>query len=142
MLNTKIITSLKRRALLLSRLECWQAARGYFMSFARNVHIHYQCKIIISAIPAQNERGFQFQTTIAVVGRKTAQPAGGRRRKSRHHRDVGLGFRTPAEVRTEQPEHTQLTNVFLSIPTTRTPTNPHTNNPKPKQTTHPTSDCL
>lgn len=41
-----------------------------------------------------------MQTTVAVVGRKTAQPTGGRRRKLRHHRDVGLGFRTPAEVRT------------------------------------------
>ncbi|XP_037024694.1 40S ribosomal protein S11 isoform X2 [Bradysia coprophila] len=40
----------------------------------------------------QNERAFQKQTTIAVVRPKTLS------RKLRHHREVGLGFKTPKET--------------------------------------------
>lgn len=44
----------------------------------------------------QTERAFQKQLTIPVVRRKNLP--GQRKLRLRHHREVGLGFKTPKEV--------------------------------------------
>lgn len=45
---------------------------------------------------SQTERAFQKQATIPVVRRKNIP--GQRKLRTRHYRDVGLGFKTPKEV--------------------------------------------
>lgn len=44
----------------------------------------------------QTERAFQKQPTIPVVRRKNVP--GQRKLRTRHYRDVGLGFKTPKDV--------------------------------------------
>lgn len=44
----------------------------------------------------QTERAFQKQLTIPVVRRKNIP--GQRKLRTRHYREVGLGFKTPKEV--------------------------------------------